>query len=312
MQPQIIGLGLTTIDVLVRLDGLPDWNSGGGELDEMTIDGGGPVGTALVTAARLGAATSYLGSCGNDELAALKLSLLARDRVDIGQVVIRHMPEAFLVLVCVHPQTGERTFLLPRAWKSQPDLRPEDLKRESIVAADILLLDGYHPQAALQAAQWMHAAGKTVVLDGIKTHGEPISEEVRTLVPLCDILICGSGFAPSLTGCTDRWEAALAAQRMGPGVVVQTEGSQGSDTLAGDERFHTPAFTVSKVIDTTGAGDVFHGAYLYGLLQSWDHRQIARFASAAAALKCTHLGGRRGIPHLKEINDFLDQNAAQA
>ncbi|MBC7238615.1 MAG: sugar kinase, partial [Chloroflexi bacterium] len=153
------------------------------------------------------------------------------------------------------------------------------------------------------AAQWMHSAGKTVTFDGGKTRG-PISPVVREIIRYVDILICGEGFAQALTGVEGLWPAAEAALALGPRVVVQTLGAEGSYTLTREERFHTPAFSV-EVVDTTGAGDVFHGAYLVGLLHGWDLRTVALFSSAVAALKCTKLGGRAGIPTMKEALAFL-------
>jgi len=145
---------------------------------------------------------------------------------------------------------------------------------------------------------------KTVVLDPGKTTWQ-VDEDMVTLVGLTDVLICGSGFGPAMTGKQEIWEAGAALLNRGPRLVVQTEGAAGSYTTTAAECFHTPAFQV-EVVDTTGAGDVFHGAYIFGLLQGWDNQRIARFASAASAIKCTHLGGRSGIPGLAEVQKFLE------
>jgi sugar/nucleoside kinase (ribokinase family) len=151
----------------------------------------------------------------------------------------------------------------------------------------------------------MREAGKLVMVDGSTTRG-PVSEDMQALVRTADILICGSGFGPALTGCSDLWQAGQAILDWGPRVVVQTEGADGSYTVTRDDRFHTPAFPV-EVIDTTGAGDVFHGAYLFGMLQGWDVRRIVRFSAAVSAIKCTRLGGRPGIPTYAETLRFLEK-----
>jgi sugar/nucleoside kinase (ribokinase family) len=155
----------------------------------------------------------------------------------------------------------------------------------------------------------MHAAGKQVMLDGSATRG-PISPAMRALVCAADILICGTGFGPALTGKSDLWEAGQEMLAMGPKIVVQTEGKDGSYTVTKDERFHTPAFEV-EVVDTTGAGDVFHGAYLVGLLRGWDLRTVALFSTAVSAIKCTQLSGRRGIPCFDEAVAFLSKQGVQ-
>lgn len=299
---QVVGLGLSTIDVLSRLEVMPTWEKGT-SLKQIGTDGGGPVGTALVAAARLGARVGYLGVCGNDESAELKLRYLTRDGVDISRVIRRPHPESQVVLVFVHQSTVERVFGLT-AMEEDP-LQPEELDREYITSASFLHLDGYHSNAALQAARWMRQAGKKVVMDAAKAVGD-VWKAIDELVEATDILICGSGFAQALTGVADFWQAAEAVRRIGPQIVVQTEGEEGSNTATATEQFHSPAFKVD-VVDTTGAGDVFHGAYLFGLVQGWDLARIARFASATAALKCMHLGGRAGAPRYNEVQDYLDR-----
>jgi sulfofructose kinase len=300
MMLDIVGLGLATLDVLVRLDEMPTWEKGSA-LREVLFDGGGMVGTALVAAARLGARTGYMGTCGNDEIAAMKMSYLTRYGVDASQVAIRSNPESQVVVVYVHSQTGERVFSANHQFRVS--LQPEELDRDYIISAAYLLLDSFHYEAALQAAQWMHAAGKPVVLDAGKTSGA-VDPHMAALVALTDVLICGSGFGPAFTRKSDLKEAGLALLSAGPRLVIQTEGANGCFTTTSTEHFHTPAYPV-EVVDTTGAGDVFHGAYLYGLLQGWDIRYIARFASAVAALKCTHMGGRAGIPTRAETESFM-------
>ena len=130
------------------------------------------------------------------------------------------------------------------------------------------------------------------------------------LIQHVDVLIGGSGFVPALTGVTDIWEAGRAALKIGPRVVVQTEGADGSYTVTKDEEFHLPCFKID-VVDTTGAGDVFHGAYIVGLLRGWDLRRVALFSTAVSALKCTKLGGRAGIPTFDQTISFLKERGVE-
>ncbi len=298
---QIVGLGLSALDILMRLEHMPTWE-GGGAMESLRFDGGGPVGTGLTAAARLGAQVGYLGTCGNDEVARLKMTFLTKEGIDTSRVKVRPIPEPQVVFVYVNAATGERTFGFV-AGTDRDLLQPDELERDYIISADYLHLDGFHFDAAIQAATWMHAAGKQVMLDAGKTE-QRLTQRSRDLVAQTDVLICGSGFAPRLTGETDIWKAGRAALACGPSIVVQTEGENGSYTVTRDDEFHTPSFKVN-VVDTTGAGDVFHGAYLVGLLQGWDLRRVTTFASATAALKCTQLGGRAGIPTFTEVIQFL-------
>jgi sulfofructose kinase len=304
MPLDIVGLGLATLDILIRLGDLPTWEHGAG-CSAVGLDGGGPVGTACVAAARLGAHVGFIGTAGNDQLATLKVQSLQEDGVDLSRLARRNEPENQVVVVYVNQATGERVFSGLHSFGNEP-LQVEELDQAYITAASYLHLDGTHPEAAQQAAQWIHAAGKTVSLDCAKSDGRSIWGKLQELVPYSDILICGSGFGRALTGHTGLWRAGEAMLSLGPQIVVQTEGKDGSYTLTAEERFHTPAFDV-EVVDTTGAGDVFHGAYLVGLLRGWNLRMVAAFAAAVSAIKCTRLGGRKGIPTSDQTLAFLKQ-----
>ncbi len=298
---QIIGLGMCTLDVLIRCKDLPTWE-GGTRINAFGFDGGGPVGTAMVAAAKLGARVGFIGTAGNDASAEFKLRSMRECGIDLSHMVYRDAPEDQVVVVNIHAQTGERIFSSVQRW-GQGQIQPQELDRAYVTSADYLHLDGFHNAAAIQAAQWMQAAGKTVVLDGHKTDG-PVGEHLRQLIPYVDVLISGSGFARNLTGIDDIWPAGAAILTQGPRIFVQTEGIDGSYTITAEEQFHTPAFPVD-VVDTTGAGDVFHGAYIVGLLRGWNLRQIALFSTAVSALKCTKLGGRGGIPCFDAVMAFL-------
>lgn len=299
---QIVGLGLATLDVLIRLKEMPTWqerNLASG----FRFDGGGLVGTAMVAAARLGARAGFIGTAGTDESAELKLRSFVESGVDLSRLVRRDGPEDQVVLVYVHEETGERVFAGVRSGPRQP-IRPEELDQAYITSADYLHVDGLlHQEATLQAVQWMQEAGKTVVMDGSRTNG-PIWEGHRELVPYVDVLITGEGFARALTGIDDIWQAGQAVLDIGPRIFVETVGERGSYTVTHDEQFHTPAFQVD-VVDTTGAGDVFHGAYIVAMMHGWTPRQCALFSTAVSAIKCTRLGGRAGIPTFEQTMAFL-------
>ena len=301
----VIGLGLCTIDILVRLSEMPTWEHGG-RLQALRLDGGGPVGTALVAASRLGLRCGYIGTCGSDDLGSLKRSGLEREMIDTSHMAIRDGPEKQVILVYVHAVTGERIFTSAGDWSGAGYLA-EELDPVYLATAPILLVDGTHPEAAIEAARLVRARGGMVVMDGCKTEG-CFNEVLRPLVPLVTVLICGAGFAQAYTGLPDPAKAGEALLSLGLDQVVQTEGENGSLTQTRmGVTFHTPAFKVD-VTDTTGAGDVFHGAYLVGLSKGWTPQDTALFASAAAAIKCTQLGGRVGIPCYSAVIEFLQNH----
>ena len=251
---------------------------------------------------RLGVPAGYVGIAGTDKVGELKIGSLVENGVDVSRLVRRSGPEPQIVIVYVQEETGERLFSFVRGFHAA-QLAIAELDREYIISADYLHLDGHYVAAALRAIQWMHEAGKTVVLDGSKTNRR-VSEPMRRLVEHVDILICASGFGPGLTGLSDVRDVGRTILDMGPSIVVQTDGENGSYTTTRDDHFHTPAFPVD-VVDTTGAGDVFHGAFIVGLLKGWDLRTTATFSAAVSALKCTKLGGRNGIPLFGQVLSFL-------
>jgi sulfofructose kinase len=297
---KIVGLGLATLDILIRLKDMPAWG-GHTPVDDLAIEGGGMTATAMVAARRLGVPAGYMGTAGGGYAGEIYLRSITERGVDTSRVVCRPEPERRIVMVYIN-EAGDRMFSGLRDW-GENWLAPAELDRAYLTSADYLLIDGFHYDAALVAAEWMHAAGKKVLFDGSQATGT-IDDRIHRLLRHVDYLICGEGFVPALTGEADLWGAGRAALAAGPSVVVQTEGADGSYTVTADEAFHTPAFPVD-VVDTTGAGDVFHGAYLVGLLKGWPLRQVSTFASAVAALKCTRLGGRDGIPTFDEAMRFL-------
>jgi len=299
----IVGLGLANVDIVMQREEMPTWENPGLTLGFALADGG-PAGTACAVASILGVPSGFIDTIGNDEMAAHKLNKLEEAGVDVSRLVKRDNPEDHVVIVYVQESTGERYFSFVEGFLSQP-LQPDELDRDYITSAEYLHLDCTHPKAAMQAARWMHEAGKQVVLDASATN-RPVPGYIREMVKATDVLICGSGFGPMLTGKSDVWDVGRAILDIGPRVVVQTEGVEGNYTVTRDDEFHVPAFKVD-VVDTCGAGDVFHGAYLVGLVNEWDLKRTATFASAVSAIHSTVLGNRKGIPSMAEVEAFIER-----
>jgi len=301
--PDVIGLGIANVDIVLRFERMPRWEDPG-RVEGFTIADGGPAGTACAVAALFGVKTGFIDTFGNDDMAERKLQKLQQVGVDVSHMIKYDEPEDHIAFVYVQAQTGERYFSFLKEFLSHK-VQPEELDRDYLTSASYLHLDGAHTKASLQAARWMHEAGKSVVLDAASTKRE-IPDWMRELVVETDVLICGSGFGTMLTGYEKREDAGKAILEIGTRIVVQTEGLDGNYTTSADEFFHTPAFKMNA-IDTTGAGDVFHGAYLVGLVKGWDLRRTAAFASAVYAIHCTVLGNRKGIPSMEEVEAFLKE-----
>lgn len=302
----VVGLGISNIDVVHMLEDMPTWEKTN-TLSGFALADGGPAGTACAVASMYDVRTGFIDTIGNDGMANIKRRSLENVGVDLSRLVPRDGPEDHVAIVYVKESTGDRHFAFPPSFLSQP-IQPDELDRDYLTSASYLHLDCCHGTAALQAAKWMHEEGKTVVLDCAATNN-PIPDSIQSIIAETDVLICGSGFGRMLTGMDDLYEAGRAALDRGPRVVVQTEGVQGSYTVTADEQFHTPAFEID-VVDTCGAGDVFHGAYLTGLTKGWDLGRIATFSSAVSAIHCTVLGNRKGIPTFDEVDQFLQERTS--
>ena len=159
---------------------------------------------------------------------------------------------------------------------------------------------------ALEAARWAREHGVIVSVDA-----SSVLPGIDVLIGLTDYLVTSAWFPELFTGLSDYDAAARQLLDLGPSVVVVTLGENGSRTWTRECSFARSAFKV-RAVDTTGAGDVFHGAYIYGITRGWDLGYLADFASAAAAMKCRRLGGQAGIPTLKELHSFLAENGIRS
>ncbi len=292
----VVGVGINVIDYLFRVPRFPEPDT---KMDAtaVTRQGGGLTATAMVACARLGLRTRYIGKFGGDEIGRMAREGLAAEGLDLSASVQASDAPNRLCFVIVEEGSGRRTII--RHMDSRVWLRPEDLSREAVCSGRALHLDGYEGDAAIQAARWAREDGIPVSLDA-----ERFTQRREELFRLTDILIVAERFGREVTGREDVAEILEELTRLGPPCVGVTSGERGSALRYRGEIIHGPAFPVD-VVDTTGAGDVFHGAFLYGVLQGWEARHILLFANAVSALKCTRLGGRTGIPRVQEVLDLL-------
>lgn len=292
----VVGLGFSSLDTVGLVPQLPQLDEGAPLLG-ITRQGGGPVAQALVTLQRLGAMTGYVGSLGDDEAGQAMAGGLQAEGVDTSRLIITPGRTSPQCIILVHAPTGLRSICCEGG--TAPPVSPDGLDLDYLCSGEFLHLDGSHGAAALVAAREAQRRGVRVCLDA----GGP-SDALFTLVPYVDVLIASERFALGMEGVTSIEEGAARLLTQGPSIVVITSGKHGAWTASAEGEFVTPAFEV-PVVDTLGAGDVFHGAFLYGLLQGWDLPVVTRFAAATAALKCGKLGGRAGIPRLPEVLAFL-------
>jgi sulfofructose kinase len=292
----VVGMGLNSLDFLCVVPEFPAPNSKMQTL-QFSKQGGGQVATAMVALSRWGVKTKYIGKVGDDESGQFSLHSIREEGVDVSSVTIEPNVTNQSAMIIVDGSTGERTILWNR--DEQLTYREGELRREDVCSGKIVHLDGHDIHATLQCARWAKEEGIPTVVDLDKV--EPLTSQ---LIKQIDFIVTSARFPMMYTGISDRKRALLELQKYTPGFLCSTLGDDGAMAWVNGEFLHIEGFKVN-VVDTTGAGDVFHGAFIYGLLQNWEVEEILRFSNGAAALKCKDLGGRRGIPTLEDVQKLL-------
>ncbi|WP_129125652.1 carbohydrate kinase family protein [Geomonas oryzae] len=301
MKYDVVGLGVSTVDLLMVVDELP-----GSELVQKAhataVAGGGPVATALVALARLGAKTAMLDRLGDDLFGRMIIEEFGREGVDTSGIAIAQGKSSSHASILVRRRDGARAITF--APGDSGELDAADLPADTIRAARILHLNGRHWDASLCAAQIAREAGGLVSFDGGSHRFQQAHHELMRLVDIC---IVAEQYATAYTGVADPQGAAQQLLMVGPKIVVVTCGTAGSYvTSISGEFFHQPAFNVVPVVDTTGAGDAYHGAFLFGIARGLSLRETAEYASAAGAINTTALGGRAALPNCSRLTDLLN------
>jgi sulfofructose kinase len=295
-RPQfVVGVGINAMDTIICLPRFPAPDS---KLELISAESmpGGQVASAIVACRRWGLPVRYVGKVGDDAAGKQQIELMKRERVDARWTVAKGHRSQFSFIL-VDQSSGDRTVL----WNRDPAiaLRPQDIQRSWIRGSSALLVDGHDTEAALQAARWARE-------DGIPVAGDFDNRYpgVEALLEYVNYLITSKDFPERLTSERDLLKSlpAIHAQ-FKCRFIAATLGSSGVIAWDGQQFLQCPAFRV-KAVDTTGAGDIFHGAFLYGLVQGWTIEAILEFSCAAAALNCEASGARGGIAPLKKITDL--------
>ena len=288
----VVGFGLNAVDHLCVVPHYPRFDTKTEILHYYKL-AGGQAATTVTFVSRMGLKGKYIGKVGSDDIGEFSLRSLRSENIDTSSVLVQKGARNQYAFIIIDKNSGERTILWERDRRLS--FRDAELRREDICAGRVLHLDGHDHAAAIRAATWAQEEGIPVVIDLDKV--VPRSKE---LIGKVDFLITSSNFPPDLTGIADPIESLLALRQYCDGFLAVTLGAQGAMAVVGDQCVRFPAFKVHAV-DTTGAGDIFHGGFIYALLQNWSLDQCMSFANAAAGLNCTHLGARAGIPPLSEI-----------
>jgi sulfofructose kinase len=298
----VLGIGLNATDTLLLVPEYPPY-AGKIAFEREMLSPGGQVATAIVACAKLGLRTKYIGTIGDDLRGQIQRESLDGTGVDTSSLIVRGGCPNQTAYIIIDERTGERTVL----WRREDSLRlqPAEINPHEITNSRLLHIDGYDTDAAAFAA-WT-----------ARKNGIPVSLDVDTIYPgfeavlkHVDFLVAGSGWPAKWTGEADPFLALNRLQREYQfKVAAMTLGDHGALALQGGQWFYSPAFQVSCV-DTTGAGDAFHGAFCYAMVRGLPMERALAFSNAAAALNCTAIGARGHIPARPEIESLLGSAAA--
>ncbi|MDR3451875.1 MAG: PfkB family carbohydrate kinase [Rhodoferax sp.] len=298
----LVGVGLNATDTLIALPAYPERGSKV-KYSQASVLLGGQTASTVVACQTWGLSTRYVGKLGDDDAARLHARAFAQAGVDARIVTVPQAssPQSLIIV----DGGGERTVLNRR--EDRLLLQPQDLRREWIARARALHVDGLETAAATTAAGWAREAGIPVIADL-----DEIYTGVEELLANIDYLIVSRTFPQMLTGERNLEQALRRMhRRYGCTMTAATLGEDGVLAWDGSRFLLRPAYSVD-VKDTTGAGDIFHAGFIYGLLQGWDLERQLDFACAAAALNCTATGARGCIGSVEAIQSLMAETPRHA
>jgi len=318
MNTGILNIGICTVDAIGQyVDEFPP-PGGLRTFDQLTLTTGGCATNCSFSLARMGVSCRMIIKVGDDVLGRFVLDEARRHNIDTDGIIVGEGEGTPFTFVCVH-RGGQRSFIHTTGTNATLCLDDIDMNlvrsaRFCSVSGAMIMpeFDGQQTADLLRQAQ---EAGAITLLDTVYTDAaDRATWQAKMFPPLryVNYFVPSEPEARALTGQTDPAAMTRALQQQGCRHVVIKLGEQGAfcRDADGHER-HVPAYNIDEVVDTTGAGDVFHGAYLVGLLHGWDLRTVALFSTAVSALKCTRLGGRGPIPTYDQVMAFLHERGIQ-
>jgi len=258
--------------------------------------GGGMVSTGLVAASVLGASTAMMGVVGDDKYGAFALKDFAVNGVDASHVLVDPGATTNFTIVLSETRRKARSFISLDG--NRRALRPDELDEALIAGARYFLITDMD-EVTVAACKIARRHGVKVVIDADIYDGRTVDN-----LELIDVFIASEIFYDGMCRGGSYAENLAKIRGRGPDIALVTLGDRGCAGCLGEEYLECPAFPID-VVDTTGAGDVFHGAFIVGLLREMKGMELLRFASAVSAIKCTRLGGRAGIADLAAVEKFL-------
>ena len=295
----ITGVGAAVLDYLNVIEAYPQ-EEGSTHITQIIRQGGGACATAVVATKRLGMYGQMITSVGDDETGKQILDGLDEEGIDTTMIEVVPGGISPHSEIMVNPETGTRT-----KFVCSSTLPPIEWNADQIAVlknSDILHVDGTRYDNAMAAIEIAKQNHIMVSVDG--RHLEKDRELSRRMAEMADILIMSASYSRLVTNAGRAEDGMAYFASRGPKVIISTQGTHGCLAWIDGHVEVFPGYSV-KAVDSTGAGDVFNGAFIAAYMRGSDVRQAIRYATIAAALKCTQIGGRAGIPTDKEIRSYL-------
>jgi sugar/nucleoside kinase (ribokinase family) len=294
-----VGFGLNAVDHLIVVPEYPSFDTKTRFL-EYEKSAGGQTASAMVSLQRLGFKTAYAGRFGSDEDGRFGLRAIEYEGVNLDFAEVIDGADNQIAFIMIDSRSGERTIIWDR--DERLSYRADEAPVEIAPKGRVLHIDAHDPPACAVLARVARDAGVVVTSDI-----DNIYEGLPELLPLIDVLITSAEFPHRLTGISDKRAALVEIKaRYGCAIVGTTLGARGARIYCEGQFIESPALEVpGGCRDTTGAGDAFHGGFLFGLLNGEDMEACLKLGNAVAALKCRSLGARAALPTEDELKEFL-------
>lgn len=295
---RVLGFGHCTLDQIAVVDRFPEPDFKKNML-QFSMQGGGSAATAMVALARWGHEAAFIGKVGGDERGRQIIRTIEDEGVDTSRLIVEEDAISQLSFIVVEAGTGRKQTFITAG--SVSEMTADEVDESVLDGVELLLVDGTHLDAELKLMRAAKDRGIKVVLDASHNEGQ-----IRESVAYCDYLVASERFASQFAGVGQLESLCHALLEKGPSVVVVTLGDEGCVAMDHEDRkmIRQDAIDV-EVVDTTGAGDVLHGAVVRGILEGDSLAEMVAFANAAAALTCTGVGGRGAIPTLDEVREAM-------
>lgn len=297
---KIVGIGANVFDTLYNIPTYPKEDTKMRAVASKTA-GGGPVATGLVAAQKLGEQTAYIGVMSDDSGGKFLKADFEKYGVDTEFVEIKSGFRSFASVLWLCADSASRTCVFDKG--DLPALVLNEVQKQAIRDAEILMVDGNDMDAAVEGAKIARESGTKVLYDC-----GGLYEGVEKLLAHTDIMIPSEEFAMGHTGCDTAEEAAHKLYELyNPEIVVITQGKNGGLLFDGKELTHYPIYP-AKVVDSNGSGDVFHGAFAAAVIKGYEYVKCCHFSSAVSAIKCMGVGARESVPDFETVKNYLKEN----